>query len=40
MASKENIRRAFSLFDADNSGKIDINEFKFALPESKKGGAL
>jgi len=32
VASKENIKKAFSLFDANNNGTIDVNEFKFALP--------
>jgi len=33
----ENIKKAFSLFDADNDGHIDADEFKFALPKATKG---
>jgi len=32
--TKENIKKAFSLFDANHDGHINIKEFKFALPKA------
>lgn len=35
VATKENIKRAFSLFDIDKDGQIDLNEFKYAFPQDE-----
>ena len=32
IANQDNLRKAFSFFDKNNDGSIDINELKFALP--------
>ena len=32
VATTENIKKAFALFDIDKDGQIDINEFKYAFP--------
>ena len=36
IATDVNIKRAFSLFDTNFDGVIDVNEFKFALPPPPK----
>jgi Ca2+-binding EF-hand superfamily protein len=33
VATNENIKRAFSLFDVDKDGQIDISEFKYVFPQ-------
>ena len=34
VVTKENIQAAFNLFDTNGDGKIEISEFKQALPSS------
>ncbi len=36
LVTKENIEKAFKLFDTNKEGLIDINHFKQALPLSKR----
>jgi Ca2+-binding EF-hand superfamily protein len=36
LTTKENIKKAFSLFDKDGDGNIDINEFKYVFPEDDR----
>lgn len=38
--TKKNLKAAFDIFDADGNGTIDVEEFKFALPSSKRKGTI